>query len=533
MNSIIGLLLGGLLGLMPVQEETDWIDRGRALLDANRGEEAQALFEAEQLRVPDAQAPRIWVARSWLPQGRINDTLDAVDAMLASGLSGPPIDYLFGMAWFYAAEAKRVQGDTSDSLRRNMQDCIAHLILATEADPSRYRDALRPLAKTAWLSQRLELANGAAEQAAKFYPSDARVWHLLGRIAHERFAIIKATPGAESESLVLLKQAEAAYRNGLNAIGVPTDVIGEVLLAETWLQLGRLLATTSNEGAIEALSNAVSLKPARIDYRDLSAIISPDVFLDSLELGLQKFTTRVGRDLQTGAAYWWLGYIAFRNGFLDRAERAFIAALASGAKDIESAWYYLGRLRFVRNEFNGAVAALRASWERDPAVLFQSLDVDKPFNVAMLDTLANWCASQTRTVDATIFFELSAEFSQSPEAWLKLAQFLTEQGNRLYQQNGAGDDLAERSHLTALAAFNRALEIDPKSPLLLINAARHLHRVLVMDLTQARSLYRSAAREALRLLTDDTQAVEASAGLRAIRTEALRALKQLGEPKTE
>ena len=533
MKLALGFILSGLLGQAPLQEQTEWIDRGRTLLDANHAKQAQALFETEQQRNPNSDAPRVWIIRSWLGQGRVNDALDAVDALVQQGLSGPPIDYLYGMAWFFAAEAKRQQGEQPESLRRNLQDCITHLSLATEADPSRYRDALRPLAKTAWLSQRLELAGSAAEKAASYYPGDARVWHLLGRIAHERYAILAATPDAEEKAKALARTATRAYRRCLEILATPEDFNQRILLAETWLQLSRLLASTGDAQAVEALSNAVSWEPDRMDFSELSAVIAPELFENAIELGLQKYEARFARDARVGGAYWWLGYIAFRNGRLDRAERAFVAALSSQARGIESAWYYLGRLRFVRGEFNSAVAALRASWERDPAALFRALDVDKQFNIAMIDSLANWCADQGRAVDATIFFELSAEFSQSAKAWEKLGQFLTDEGHRLQQQNGAGDELAERALLTALAAFNRALEIEPNNPIHLFAAARHLHRVLVMDFSQARSLYRRAASEALRLLADPNLALETSNALRTVRGEALRALKQLGEPKSE
>jgi len=529
MRSLALVLLGCLLSSVSAQEDAEWIARGRALLDQGRAAEAQVVFEEAQALAPAETTPRVWILRSWLDQNRVNDALDAIDALVADGLSGPSVDYLYGMAWFTAAETKRRSGGQGPSLQRNMLDAIHHLELATKERPGRYRDAFRPLAKMAWLSQRLDIAAPAIESAASYYPADARIAHLEGRIAHEEFTIAQADPGQVELAEELAARAVTAYRRAVSSIGEPSDDLQVILLAETWAQLGRLLITRKDEAAIEAMSNAVAWKPDHLDYRELSSIIEPATFIAAVELGLSKAEQRVGREPRSGGAYWWLGYTAFRTGNLALAERAFVAALASKAVGVESAWYYLGRLRYLQRNFSGAISALRSSWERDPAALFTSLDIDKEFNIAMLDSLAGWCVRERRTIDATIFFELSAEFTQSAESWLKLGQFLTSEGERLYAENGPNHELARRSQLTALTAYTRALEIEPRSPLYLLSTARHLHRVLEIELGQARTLYERAQLEAGRLLAELNLPIEQSSTLRAIRSEAIRSLEELNQ----
>ncbi len=523
----LGALLGCLLFAAPQESEIDWLTRGRALLDQGKAAEAQLVFEeARELAVSDSE-PRIWVVRSWLAQGRVNDSLDAIDELAAEGISGAPIHYLYGMSWFLAAEAKLKSGGAGTSLRRNILDAIHHLQLATEEHHDRYRDALRPLAKMAWMNQRLDLAAPAADLASGYYPADARIAHLQGRIAHEQFTIAIAEPDGAERASSLAEKSTGAYRRTTVLIGVPVDAIGKVLLAETWVQLGRLYFTLGDERAVEALANAVSSKPDHLDYRELSTVIAPDLFIQSVELGLAKFEERARHQPESGGAYWWLGYTAFRSNQLERAERAFVAALASKSEAVESAWYYLGRLRYVQRNFSGAISALRSSWERNPAALFSSLDIDKQFNIAMLDSLAGWCVRQRRTIDATIFYELSAEFTQSAEAWQKLGLFLISEGERLYAEHGPEFPLARRSHLTALAAFQRALEIEPRSPLYLLSTARHLHRTLKIEPDRALELYGKARLEAGRLLADSKLPVERSSELRAIRSEARRSIDEL------
>lgn len=525
----LGSLLGWLLVSVPLEDDTEWITRGRALLDQGKAAEAQVVFEKARELAPGDPTPEVWILRSWLDQNRVNDSLDAIDALVERGLTGPPVDYLYGMSWFTAAEAKLKSGGSATSLQRNMLDAIHHLGLATEQRPDRYRDAFRPLAKMAWLNQRLEIAAPAADAASKYYPDDPRIAHLRGRIAHEQFNIAQADPGGTERAQALAAKSTEAYRRTIAVIGEPTDDRGELLLAETWAQLGRLLITQKDEGAVEALANAVAWKPDHIDYRELSSIIDPSTFIAAVELGLSKYELRANREPSSGGAYWWLGYTSFRSGDLVRAERAFVLALASNSKSVESAWYYLGRLRYLQRNYSGAISALRSSWERDPAALFTSLDIDKQFNIAMLDTLAGWCVRQRRTVDATIFYELSAEFTQSADAWQKLGQFLTSEGSRLFAEHGPDNELARRSQLTALTAFRRALEIEPRSPLYLLSTARHLHRTLEIELDQARGLYERAQLEAGRLLADSSLPVERSSTLRAIRSEARRSIEELIE----
>ena len=529
LDPLLGWLLGCLVVSVPLEDDTEWITRGRALIDQGRAAEAQVIFEEARELAPDDRAPDVWIVRSWLAQNRVNDSLDAIDALVKQGLTGAPVDYLYGMSWFIAAEAKMKSGGSGTSLQRNMLDAIHHLGLATEQRPGRYRDAFRPLAKMAWLNQRHEIAAPAADTASTYYPDDPRIAHLQGRIAHEQFNIAQADPGGSERAQGLAAKSTEAYRRTVATIGEPSDKRAELLLAETWAQLGRLMITQKDEGAIEALSNAVAWKPDHIDYSELSSIIDPSIFIAAIELGLTKYELRAIREPRSGGAYWWLGYTAFRAGDLVRAERAFVLALASKSESVESAWYYLGRLRYLQRNYSGAISALRSAWERDPAALFTSLDIDKQFNIAMLDTLAGWCVRQRRTVDATIFYELSAEFTQSAEAWQKLGQFLTSEGNRLFSQHGPDYELGHRSQLTALTAFRRAVEIEPRSPLYLLSTARHLHRTLEIELYQARGLYERAQLEAGRLLADSSLPTEQSSTLRAIRSEARRSIEELIE----
>ena len=62
-------------------EVTDLIERGRTLLDSGDPAQAQPLFEEAARAEGDSLRTRMWVLRSWMDQGRNNDTLDALDAL--------------------------------------------------------------------------------------------------------------------------------------------------------------------------------------------------------------------------------------------------------------------------------------------------------------------------------------------------------------------------------------------------------------------------------------------------------------------
>src|SRR5262245_65819363 len=57
------------------------IQRGRTLLDEGKPAEAERLFTEAADHDHGTISTRMWVLRSWMDQGRSNDTLDALDAL--------------------------------------------------------------------------------------------------------------------------------------------------------------------------------------------------------------------------------------------------------------------------------------------------------------------------------------------------------------------------------------------------------------------------------------------------------------------
>src|SRR5262249_50340064 len=85
-------------GRAPARDQVgDLIAHGRELLESGRAEEAQKLFDQAAVLDKSTLRTRTWVLRSWMDQGRINDSLDAIDELSKKGAKGVEIDYLYGM----------------------------------------------------------------------------------------------------------------------------------------------------------------------------------------------------------------------------------------------------------------------------------------------------------------------------------------------------------------------------------------------------------------------------------------------------
>ena len=187
------------------------ISQGRAELALGHAALAQQDFEAAAALDGGSPRTRVWVIRSWLPQGRINDALDAADALEREGAKGPALDYLFGMS--FSAKARDYQAkDVSNQIAAmSFADATAFLERATTADPELYADAFAPLAEAAWSMQKLELASAAAARARALDPESAELALLAGRIALAGHAAAAADPARSRNAVASANDIAAIW----------------------------------------------------------------------------------------------------------------------------------------------------------------------------------------------------------------------------------------------------------------------------------------------------------------------------------
>src|SRR5262245_795347 len=100
------------------------IELGRKALEAKRVAEAQKIFDEAAAQDGSTLRTRTWVLRAWMEDGRVNDALDAIDALDKSGAKGPPIDYLYGMAFACKARGYLATGTGGAATQMAIEDAV-------------------------------------------------------------------------------------------------------------------------------------------------------------------------------------------------------------------------------------------------------------------------------------------------------------------------------------------------------------------------------------------------------------------------
>ncbi len=473
------------------------IASGRKRLESGEATAALALFE-EAAEVAPGVETRTWELRAWMELGRINDALSGIDALRRSGLKGPRLDYLYGMAWFHSAEAKRKQGAGSDPRTKiNLEDAWRLLLLATNADSDLYRDALRPLAKVSMILGKLDQAYASAQAALEHDPHDARLHHLVGRIWSERHQGLRGDPALALQAREHLTSARASLSQCLRELGSnPKADVGQLLLAYTQLQLAELsLRDRDHERAALELAATIEWYPILIDFARFSDELGYASFSDCLERGTAAFVLRFkagARDM--GQLHWWRGWCAFQAGRLELSERAFADSI-NAQPNSTNAWYYLARIHDSRSEKRQTVDALIENWDKDPVDLLASLGTDKQYHGNWLAELSRWCRSGGHWLEAALIAEMRAELLPLvPSHWSDLARDLQREAARRSEDPDTREQ-ANNFLLEAVKAWQRAIVLEP------LNPAPHaaLARLFANELDDLESA-RSQLAEAIRLL---------------------------------
>ena len=111
----------------PVESVDELIARGRGLLTAGQPAEAQVVFETAEAQDGASFRTHMWTLRSWLPQGRVNDTLNEIDKLDRAGQKGPEMDYLYGMAFAFKAKGYIQERAPAGVVDMAFQDAVRFL----------------------------------------------------------------------------------------------------------------------------------------------------------------------------------------------------------------------------------------------------------------------------------------------------------------------------------------------------------------------------------------------------------------------
>ncbi len=521
------------------------IERGRALLDAKQPAQAQPLFEEAARLTGDELASRMWVLRAWMDQGRNNDTLDALDALDRAGEKGPEMTYLYGMAFARRAEMHLAGGVTDSSIQMNFLDANDYLERALRSDGVRFRDAYLPLARSAWFTERLDLARWAAERATEAYPSDPETWLARGRAALSRFVVEQEmqewSPAAEER----WSDAVASFRQVLELSGTPTSADGQALLAQAGAELGNALLWKDRKSeAVDAFATAVAWDPLAVDYVRLQQLLGNTAdaegggFRGALEEASRRFSAHASEtDARGGTLFWWLGWARFEQADWPGAEEAFQRSLALSPESANS-WFYVALARQYRKDSEGALAALRTGWDADPAAIVTAAR-GAGGSLRAFENLIGWCVEAERSLDAALVAEMLAEADpEEPRHWNNMGLFLRDEGESLELAKYKDPTLPEPdpAHLRQLyersfTAYQRALELSPGDPQVINDNALLLHYHLERDLERARGLYEQAIALAESKLAETDLDAEDRARFETAKDDATINLEALLDPE--
>ncbi len=419
---VLALVPGALRAAGPIASAEQWIEaqetagvedlvrRGRELLDQEKPAEAEALFIEAEVRSGKSIAIRKWVWRAWMQGGRINDALDAVDAIEPRGeLPQADLDYLRGMAFFFRGRTYVDQEVGEPFTSAAFRDAMEWLGTALRADPEQYRDAFLPLAECAWHSHEYTIGRHAAEEAIRVAPTDPHGGLLLGRILFQRYLDLAADPKQHEAADGVWSEIVPVLERTLATIGAIETSSERELAADAWLQIG--YAHEQKQHVTEstrAFAEALGLWPEGADLQDLRSRFAAPDFRRMVEEAAVRASTIFASDAGDDAVlWWWIGSARFADEAWKEAALAFERAVAKRAT-YSDGWYWAARALGRTEETARAVADLRAGWQADAAMLARKLQEGGANDRAWIGELTEWSTRENRTADRELLDAIRA-----------------------------------------------------------------------------------------------------------------------------
>lgn len=491
-----------------VQDEAiikDLLLRGRKHLDDGKASEAQILFEQADALTRGELRTRIWLLRSWMDQGRINDTFDIMDRMLEQGAEGTAVDYIYGMG-SYRRALRDQSGGMSKSVAFAFEDALQYLGLVLEADAKLYYDAWLPLAHSAWASQKLDRARSAVDKAVELDPTNAQVHYWHGRILFSQFQQAQNT-AEESAGLAgaeLGAGAEAAFLRALEL--TPRTKERAANLHELQLQRGYLaLWRKQQEASYVPFAEAMGWDPSSVDYAALfGSLLDADGgathYVQVLTSGHKQFVERYGNENNSDATLlWWLGYGQASLEQHAGAEASYLASVTKWPAYVDS-WWYLGRARYFQEDYLGAVQAWATLFEENPSTLVQLIGSDSEANLQIVRYAVGKTVALVKDDDFALNIPMAAvaeaviavDHSQA-NYWNDLGLFCRDSGEHLSASSEEGAAERAQTYLErSWQAYQHAMTLAPTDPAYINDGAVVLHLYLKRELDKAEGLYAKA-----------------------------------------
>jgi tetratricopeptide (TPR) repeat protein len=471
------------------------IAQGRALLAEGKAVEAEAVFQTAEKADGSTIKTRMWTLRSWLPQGRVNDTLDAIDKLDRAGAKGPDMDYLYGMAWAFKAKgyiAERAPGSIIDM---SFTDAVTNLEKATKADPARFYDAFAMLAESAWYARNLPLARTAADKACEVQPKDPESHLILGQVAMAQFVAANADPAQKPVADKHWDTAFAANTRAVTLLAALGTPAAKARSAAAHVELARAYGWKQKpEDAAREYGLALGFDPGAVDFNEVRGALDGAQFVSALQAGVQNFTATWGAEDKGDALLsWWLGYAQFLQKQYADAEKTFLATLAK-RPDFYNSWYYLALARYHQQKYPESIEAFMQNFKADPADLVRSIEQDKENTMFIIGYLGGVCFNKGKHEDGAVLAEIQVAVEPANgQYWNNVGLFYRDAGDVLVkskkeEERARAPGLWEK----ALVAYEKSVSLAPDDPNYLNDLAVVLDYNLKRDLPRAKALYEKA-----------------------------------------
>jgi tetratricopeptide (TPR) repeat protein len=477
------------------QSVDELVTQGRTLLAAGKPAEAESVFAAAEKQDGSTIKTRMWTLRSWLPQGRVNDALNAIDKLDHDGLKGPEMEYLYGMAFAFKAKgyiAERAPGGVIDMA---FTDAVTYLERATKADPARFYDAFALLAESAWYARNLPLARTAADKACEVQPNDPESHLILGQVAMAQFVAANASPAEKAAADKHWEAAVAANTRAATLLAAIPTPAAKARSAAPHMELARAYGwKKKTDEAAREYGLALGLDPEAVDFNEVRGALDAPLFVSTLQAGAQNYAANWGAEAAGDATIlWWLGFAQFQQKQYAASETAFVAATKK-RPDFYNSWFYVGLARYHQQKYPEAIEALRKNFVDNPEDLVRSIDEGRDSNLPIIEFLIGWCAKQGRNLDAAYLCEIeTAVMPDHHPYWNNLGLFYRDAGDDLAKSKKE-EDKARAKGLweKSLFAYERSVALSPEDPNYLNDLAVVLDYNLKRDLPRAKALYEKA-----------------------------------------
>ena len=491
----------------------DAIDRGWAELERGRAIEAGHCFDEALRQDERSTEARVGLIRSWIEQGRVNDSFDALDKLDRDAYAPASLDYLYGMAFARKAHLFVQQDVPPQMLQMAWADAATSLSKATRAEPDAHADAYLPLSEATWYLQDLDAARAAADRASELQPSSAEAAFQLGRVALSQYKTARDEGVANEIADEHWNVAADAFR-AASAIAARTMADGAAaasMRARAEVELGHTLAwkQMSSEAARE-YAVAMETKPSEVDFQAVRSVLSPEAFATAVDSALRRAEARATTPTSDKALLtWWSGYARFETRQYAEADAAFGKAVELEPSFVNS-WFYCALARYYQQDYAGAVSAFVRNWNDGPTELVAAVQTNPELNLAILDYCVAWCTRAERTLDAGVLSEIQAEAAPDQAGyWNNAGLFYRDVGEKLRESGQPKDlELARDLFERAYSAYLRALALLPDDPAILNDTGVMLHYCLERDYDKARELYRRAHERAEQALQSGTLSPE-------------------------